>query len=125
MEANQLLSDHTRLRTAVTEDAGVSIIKLAGEVDVYTAPDFKDAINKVITDGAKYLVIDLAEVSYMDSSGFGALLSATKRVKPEGGTVNLVYCNEAVERMLRITRLDSIFGLFNDMSCALNAAKLK
>ena len=51
------------------------------------------------------------DVTYMDSSGFGTLLSATKRLRPRGGSIHLVGCNDVIARMLHITRLNTIFGL--------------
>jgi anti-sigma B factor antagonist len=65
----------------------------------------------------------MEHVTYMDSSGFGTLLSATKRLRPEGGTVNLVHCNSAIDRMLRITRLNTVFGIFQSVDEAIEAAK--
>ena len=100
-----------RLETAMRTEAGVSVLGVSGEIDVFTAPEFKSAINQTIESGLSDLIIDLTRVSYMDSSGFGTLLGATKRVRPKGGSVNLVGCNEAIERMMKITRLDTVFNL--------------
>lgn len=112
-----------RLETEVREIDGVSVLKLNGEIDVYTAPQFREAISALITSGQKNLVIDLADVSYMDSSGFGALLSATKKLKPTGGSVILVQCNSAIDRILRITRLDTVFGTYKSVDEAVAAIK--
>lgn len=100
-----------RLEAAMRTEAGVPVLGVAGEVDVFTAPEFKVAISEAIDSGIVDLVIDLTKVSYMDSSGFGILLSATKRVRPKDGSINLVACNEAIERMMKITRLDTVFNL--------------
>ena len=48
----------------------------------------------------------------MDSSGFGTLLSATRRLKPRNGSLRLVACNDAISRMLQITRLNTIFDVY-------------
>lgn len=112
-----------RLETNTHEIDGFMVLDVAGEIDVYTAPQFKEAVNQIINTGQKDLVIDLAQVTYMDSSGFGTLLSATKRLRPEGGTVNLVGSNSAIDRMLRITRLNTVFGTFPTIEDALGAVK--
>ena len=96
-------------------EAGVPVLGVTGEIDVFTAPEFKIAINEAIESGVTDLVVDLTQVSYMDSSGFGTLLGATKRVRPKGGSINLVGCNDAIERMMKITRLDSVFNLFRTL----------
>lgn len=115
--------DDVRIETELQEIADVLVVKVTGEIDVYTAPEFKSAISKAIDAGAQDLIIDLTNVSYMDSSGFGILLGATKRVHPKGGTINLLGCSEAITRMLKITRLDTIFGMHCCMEEALAAAK--
>jgi anti-anti-sigma factor len=53
----------------------------------------------------------MAGVEFMDSSGFGTLLGATKRLRPEGGSVHLFACSPTIERMLHLIRLDTIVGV--------------
>jgi anti-sigma B factor antagonist len=114
-----------RLESSVRERDGLRILDVAGEIDVYTAPRFKEAVNGIIGSGQNHLIINMEKVSYMDSSGFGTLLSATKRLRPEGGTVNLVKCNSPITRMLRITRLNTIFGTYDSEEDALAEVKQK
>jgi anti-sigma B factor antagonist len=110
-----------RLETGFREISGKSVLDVVGEIDVYTAPRFKEAVNEILSGEQKHLVINMAGVTYMDSSGFGILLSATKRLRPEGGTVNLVKCSAAIDRILRITRLDSIFAVYDSVEDAIKA----
>ena len=116
-------SESARLQASLNDSSGISVIRVAGEVDIYTAPDLRYLVNQTIDSGAKDLVIDMSEVTYMDSSGFGTLLGATKRLRPDGGSIGLAACSEAIERMLRITRLDTIFGVFSRVDEAVDAAK--
>lgn len=113
--------EDVRIKLDLDEVASIPVVRVTGEIDVCTAPEFKSAINKAIFSGAKNLIVDLTDVSYMDSSGFGTLLGATKRIRPRGGSVSLVGCSEAIERMLRITRLDTIFGLYPQVDDAVQA----
>ncbi len=110
-----------RLETAFRDIDGNRVLDVVGEIDVYTAPKFREAINKILEAGQNHLLINMAGVTYMDSSGFGALLSATKRLKPKGGTVNLVKCNSAIDRILRITRLNTVFSTFDSLNEAVQA----
>ena len=110
-----------RLETGLREISGMKILNVAGEIDVYTAPQFKEAVDGIIAGGQKHLIIEMGDVTYMDSSGFGTLLSATKRLKPKGGTVNLVKCNSAIDRILRITRLNQIFATYDNLDEAIQA----
>jgi anti-sigma B factor antagonist len=112
-----------RLETEFRDIDGIKVLDVAGEIDVYTAPQFKEAVNSVLAAGQKHLVINMANVTYMDSSGFGALLSATKRLRPSGGSVNLVKCSGAIDRILKITRLNTVFSTFESVEEAINATK--
>ena len=100
-----------RLETSTRDAEGFTILDVSGEVDVYTAPKLKEALGAVITSGQVHLIVNMERVTYMDSSGFGTLLGALKRVRTEGGTVNLIKVSSAIERMLTITRLNTIFNV--------------
>jgi anti-sigma B factor antagonist len=115
--------ENVRVETSVQHVSGIQVLKVAGEIDVYTAPEFRIAVNKAIDAGSIDLIIDLTDVSYIDSSGFGALLGAVKVVKPKNGSINLAGCNEAIDRMLAITRLNTVFGIYPKAEDAANALK--
>ena len=112
-----------RLETGLKEINGMKILDVAGEIDVYTAPQFKEAVNGIMAAGQKHLIIDMGNVTYMDSSGFGTLLSATRRLRPQGGTINLVRCNASIDRILRITRLDTVFATYDNLDDAIKATQ--
>lgn len=112
-----------RLETDQRKVGGTTILDVVGEIDVYTAPQFKEAVNNVLANGQKHLIINMANVSYMDSSGFGTLLSATKKLRPVGGTVNLVKCNNAIDRILKITRLNTVFSVYDSVDEAVEVSK--
>lgn len=86
----------------------VCVVALQGEIDLSTAPLLQEALRDA-TARAPHVILDMGRVSYMDSSGFGTLLGATKRLRPQGGSLHLVGCNPTIERMLQITRLDTLF----------------
>ena len=112
-----------RLETALRDVEGKKVLDVIGEIDVYTAPQFKEAVNAILGGGQKHLLINMAGVTYMDSSGFGTLLSATKRLRPQGGTVNLVKCSSAIDRILRITRLNTIFAVYDSIDEAISSVE--
>jgi anti-sigma B factor antagonist len=92
-----------------------------GQIDLSTVPELKAAMHAAIESGGRHIIIDLAGVRYMDSSGFGALLGATKRLRPVGGQLYLVGCTEPIVRLLRITRLDTIFEVYESEESARRA----
>jgi len=107
--------ENVRIETALREYRGTPLIEVTGEIDIYTSPEFKEAMASAIDLGKPDIIIDLAKVTYMDSSGFGTLLSATKRLRPLNGSLHLVACNEPISRMLQITRLNTIFAVHDTL----------
>jgi len=103
--------ENIRIETDLRYVQSIPVLDVVGEIDIYTTPQFKEAVLDTIEKGGPAIVINMKKVSYMDSSGFGTLLSATKKLRPMNGGLLLCNCNEAITRMLQITRLDSIFGV--------------
>ncbi len=114
--------DTTRIETGLRHRNEIPILDVTGEIDIYTTPQFKEAVSAAINENKPAIVINMANVTYMDSSGFGTLLSATKRLRPLEGALYLSGCNEAIQRMLQITRLNTIFGVYPNEDDALAAA---
>ncbi len=114
--------DNVRIETSLRHHDDVPVLDVTGEIDIYTTPQFKDAVSAAIDEGKPSIVINMTQVSYMDSSGFGTLLSATKRLRPVEGGLYLTGCNEAISRMLQITRLNTIFGIYATEDEAVAAA---
>ena len=112
-----------RIETNLRHQDDVPVLDVTGEIDIYTTPQFKEAVSAAIDQNKPAIVINMAKVTYMDSSGFGTLLSATKRLRPLDGALYLSGCNEAIQRMLQITRLNTIFGVYSTEEEAVAAAK--
>lgn len=110
-----------RLQLSHRFEQGIPVVDVDGEIDVYTVPKFKEHLSQIIEEGHTHLLINLNNVQYMDSSGFGALLGATKRLRPEGGTLGLVGSNQVITRMLKITRLNTIFDMFDSENEAIQS----
>jgi anti-sigma B factor antagonist len=93
-------------------DAGADyVVSLEGEVDLYTAPELKQELHRLVGDGAKRIVIDMTQTTFIDSTTLGVLLSVVKRVRPEGGSVVLVCPDRNVKRIFEITLLDRVFTI--------------
>ena len=89
---------------------GHTIIEVGGEVDVYTAPMLRDEVTELIHCGRHQLVIDMDKVDFLDSSGLGVLIGAHKKVRADGGSLQLI-CNQ--ERLLKIFRITGLTSVFN------------
>lgn len=116
-------TDEGKFETEASNVSGVCVIKVTGDIDMYSAAEFRQAIKEALDPVAKDLIVDLTGVEYMDSSGFGALLGATRITKARGGQIVLVGCNEAITRMLNITRLDLVFPMSDNCEMAVDAVR--
>ena len=84
-------------------------IALDGEIDIYSAPDFKKKLYEAIADGRRDVVLDCSGLSYIDSMGLGILVGALKRVKEQGHNIAIKKPVSNVRKLLRITGLDKVF----------------
>jgi anti-sigma B factor antagonist len=82
---------------------------------------FKRAIRELIDDGHRRIILDLGAVAFIDSQGLGALISALKTLRSEGGDLKLVNVPEPVESVLSITKLARVFETHAEVEAALGA----
>jgi len=100
-----------------TENVGAGCtIALNGEVDVYTSPRLRQELTDVVEAGCVNIVVDLENLSFIDSSGLGALVSVLRRVKERGGTLRLVCTKDSILKIFRITGLDKVFPVFTTVA---------
>jgi anti-sigma B factor antagonist len=100
----------------------VAVVDVEGEVDIYSAPQFKEVLLKGIEEGASRIIVDLAKVTFIDSTALGVLVSGAKRVRPQNGTLDIVCADDNITRIFEITGLDRIFGIYPTRADALNVA---
>jgi anti-sigma B factor antagonist len=107
------------LTTEKLDDGADYVVALGGEVDLYTAPELKQSLQRLVGQGATKLIVDMTETTFIDSTTLGVLLSIVKRVRPEGGSVVLVCPDRNVKRIFEITLLDRVFGIVDTRDQAL------
>ncbi len=91
------------------------ILHLEGELDTYSTPEFLEFFNKKVEQGAKNLVIDLSNVSFVSSSGWGALSYALKKCKENLGNLALYNLKGQVKRVYKIMGFMAILKSFEDL----------
>lgn len=101
------------------DQSGHTVLEVAGEVDVYTAPTLRDRITDLLDAGQRRLVVNLATVEFIDSTGLGVLVGALNRAKDLGGRLDLVCPQERVLKLLRITGLDEVFSVYRAVDDAI------
>jgi anti-sigma B factor antagonist len=94
---------------AIDDREGWQVLRLAGEIDVASAPGLRDRLVSLSTNGNAAVVVDLSHVTFIDSMGLSALVSGMKRARAHGGDLRLAGPTEHVAKVLSITRLDRAF----------------
>jgi anti-sigma B factor antagonist len=84
---------------------------------------FRDTLRDLVSKGNKKLLLNLAEVSYIDSSGIGELVSGFTTVNNQGGQVKLLNLTKRVKDLLQITKLYTVFEVFDDETEAVRSFK--
>ncbi len=91
---------------------------LESRIDAAVALDFKDAMRTATADGPDTVVLDLGKVDFIDSSGLGAIVATMKHLAPARKLV-LAGLTPAVDKVFRLTRMDSVFSMFTTMDDAM------
>ena len=90
----------------------------AGEIDVYTAPLLREALDEQMAAGRTDLVVDLDEVTFLDSTGLGVLVGRLKLVRGQNGTLRIVSAQDRILKVFRITGLDKVFHIYDSIEDA-------
>jgi anti-sigma B factor antagonist len=108
-----------RLTTAEIGNDEV-VLSLHGDVDLYTAPELKAELIRLIEDGPKRIIVDLTAATFIDSTTLGVLLGALKRLRPAGGELSIVCPDPNIRKIFQITLLDRVFSIFETRENALD-----
>ena len=101
-------------------DADTHIVSVAGEIDLFTAPEFKQRVSAPIDEGRTNVIVDLTETTFIDSSSLGVLIGAHRRLRRLEGQLVIVCSNDAIAKTFRITGLDGVFTIVTTLDEALN-----
>jgi anti-sigma B factor antagonist len=88
------------------------VISLTGEVDLYTAPEFKQQLLDVIGQGGKDVVVDFSDTTFIDSTTLGVLVGGVKRLRAQEGRLSLVCSDRNITKIFEITGLDRVFTIY-------------
>ena len=101
-------------------DEETHVVSVTGEIDLFTAPEFKQRMSELIDAGRSRLVVDLSETTFIDSSSLGVLIGAHRRLKTRGGRLIVACQTDAIVKTFRITGLDGVFTLASSVEQALS-----
>jgi anti-sigma B factor antagonist len=100
-------------------DGNTHVVSVSGEVDLFTAPEFKQRVTAPIAAGVDHVIVDLMETTFIDSSSLGVLIGAHRRLKARGGGLIVACDAESIVKTFRITGLDGVFRLTDSVDAAL------
>lgn len=88
--------------------AGAAVLRLEGRLNMVAAPRLKSAIDEAVDGGQSRVVVDLGSVTFMDSSGLGALIAGLKKARQASGDLRIAGVNRQVATVLELTNLDRV-----------------
>lgn len=98
--------------------SGWAVVVVSGDVDLLSAPTLRVNLLAAVKEYSTNLVVDMTGVTFIDSSGLGALVAAWRRARAEGGSVRLAGMRDHVRRVFDLTSLDRIFSIYNTVDAA-------
>lgn len=102
----------------------VLVIEIQGEImGGADSESFRDIIYEAIEQDKVFIVADLKDATWMNSSGLGMLISGLTTLRSSGGDLRLTNLSEKVRRPLEITKLESVFLIYNSVEEAINSFK--
>ena len=102
----------------------ITVLDMNGKVTIGEGSvALRGAIRRLLGEGKKKILLNLGQVGYVDSSGIGELVSSFTAVNKEGGTLKLLNLTQKIQDLLAITKLLTVFDVYEDEATALNSFK--
>jgi anti-sigma B factor antagonist len=112
------------MKVATRQVDGVTILDLSGRITLGEGSvTLRDAVHDIVAKGSKHILLNLENISYIDSSGIGELVSAFTSVKNSGGELKLLNLTKKVHDLLQITKLYTVFDIWDNEASAVSAFK--
>lgn len=103
---------------------GVTVLDLSGRITLGEGSvQLRDAIRDLISKGVKNILLNLGDVNYIDSSGLGELVSAFTTAKNQNADVKLLNLTKKVKDVLQVTKLYTVFDIYDDEASAIASFK--
>jgi anti-sigma B factor antagonist len=110
------------MKVAIRQVDGITILDLSGRITLGEGSiTLRDSVRDVLAKGSKKILLNLAQITYIDSSGIGELVSAFTSVKNAGGELKLLNLTQKVHDLLQITKLYTVFDIWDNEASAITA----
>ena len=90
---------------------GVTVVQVEGQLIIGNRQELKELVQAIVDTGERRILIDFSRTGYIDSSGLGALVSISKRIREAGGELRLAGLNEDLRSLFELTKLDTLFTI--------------
>ena len=105
-----------------TDSDGFRYVSLSGEIDLHNSPAVAASLKEIIARKPPQVLVDLSQVSYIDSSGIAVMIEGMQNVQKYGGKFGIFGIQDSVRSIFEIARLDQVFRIFPDLKSASAAA---
>jgi anti-sigma B factor antagonist len=95
----------------IKDASGVAVLQVEGQLVVGNRQELKDLVQAAVERGDRRVLIDFSRTGYIDSSGLGALVSISKKIREAGGELRLSGLNEDLRSLFELTKLDTLFAI--------------
>jgi anti-sigma B factor antagonist len=104
------------------ENGGVTVLDLSGKITIGEGSTrFREAVRRLMEQDKKLVLLNFADVNYVDSSGIGELVSAYTTLSNQGGKLKLLNLPKRIRDLLRITKLLTVFETYEDETTAIQS----
>ena len=113
------------MKASTRQAGGVTIVDLSGNIKLGEGSSvLRDTVKDLLAKGQNNILLNLGEITYIDSSGIGELVSAFTSVRHQGGELKLLHLTKKMHDLLQITKLYTVFDVKDDETAALKAFAL-
>src|SRR5918997_1992366 len=111
LKAHLVEGENTMGFSHTKDPRGVTVVQAEGQLIVGNRHELKDLVQAALARGERRLLLDFSRTGYIDSSGLGALVSISKRVREAGGELRLSGLNDDLRSLFELTKLDTLFAI--------------
>jgi anti-sigma B factor antagonist len=109
------------VRFEASREGSRTVVRIGGEIDLRTSPRLRSELLAVLDDAPAWVIADLSDVGYMDSSGVGTIVEFKRRLEQAGGKLTLAALQPRVSSVFEITQLHRFFHIVGSLDEALKS----
>ncbi len=107
----------------IKQSGNICFLRIKGQLKSSNVPDFDAVLESALSDGCLYLILDLEQMPFIDSSGIGAIVNALRRTRQAGGDTKLVNPSSFATKTFKMVGILSLFGVFPTEQEAIDACE--